>query len=94
MPAPAHGVMGIVARCWGVAPATNRRCRPNRATLPRDRRCVEEPPTTHRNRALLLKLCIGFTVTSPCAELGRVSLPCRGFSGRVRSRESDAGVDR
>ncbi len=26
--------------------------------------------------------------------LGRVSLPCRGFSGRVRSRESDAGVDR
>ena len=27
-------------------------------------------------------------------QLGRVSLPCRGFSGRVRSRESDAGVDR
>ena len=27
-------------------------------------------------------------------DLGRVSLPCRGFSGRVRSRESDAGVDR
>lgn len=32
--------------------------------------------------------------TPPSPALGRVSLPCRGFSGRVRSRESDAGVDR
>lgn len=42
-------------------------------------------------------MVIAFLAVGPLlaiALLGRVSLPCRGFSGRVRSRESDAGVDR